>query len=286
MVAEVLDLNDTIKLLAGDRPERFAHEAAIRLFQFKVWMYTADVAEFESSRIAGLVAAARFLRDLSPKHHVFANLTRREAYGSGQLVKLLRDPDFGSLFDSIIAEYGGWSALAEVMNGPRFDEQISYARAGAKIVAEMVSYQFRYRDHGGMDSQLANNSHARFFVYKKTPRVPGKSSKQQWSRFKASSIFLYVNETHDFKFFPPTFATDNFAGSLTRAAANRPLIKKFLGFCSYVASRLIKDHQVFEDQSDMLVRIKERRPTTAALSAQELNLMESYDSEYQKMRDS
>src|SRR4051795_3065185 len=68
-----IDLASVIRLLIGERPERFPYERAIRLFQLRVWFLFPNEGLVE---MAGLTAATRILEHISDD--VFAADTEAE----------------------------------------------------------------------------------------------------------------------------------------------------------------------------------------------------------------
>jgi hypothetical protein len=136
---------------------------------------------------------------------ILAAVSLLEAMGSSrrghELKKRLSDPHYASLFDAMIGESGGWAHLAGTIKSEELDRMSAERRKAARLVADTVDYQFRYHAHGGADAQIANISHARFYLYKGRPKIGWKSSSRAWVSHKRVSIFIYVSESIDKIFF-------------------------------------------------------------------------------------
>jgi hypothetical protein len=116
----VLDLHDTVKLLAGERDERFRYERAIRLFQFRTWLLFPK-PKMTAPKVAGRIAAASFMRDVE------ADVLGRKAEGdisADSFIRVLRNPDFRNIHDRVIGKYGGLTELLYMPTPKQFDRKV------------------------------------------------------------------------------------------------------------------------------------------------------------------
>jgi hypothetical protein len=262
----MVNVKDWIDLFCGKRDELFYQERNVRWIQFQTWMCCSDDNDIVEK--AGVLSAVNILSRISPRVEMRGGVAVRQAR---QIAATLRNSPYASLYDAILAPQGGWTRL-QFTEGAEFDDALARARKDTGIVTAMVDYQFRYFDHGGSDEQLANLNHARFYIYKfRTPIIRGKLSKQAWRHHKRSSLFLYVNEKHDFGLWPSREALD-YNDFVWRTALS------FLATCAYVADQLNRLGGEFSEQHAMLASIADRiRPKTEALPQTEDELRAAYD---------
>src|SRR6266478_6936923 len=105
----ILDLNDTIDLLASEPSQRqpaFPFEREIRLYQFQTWIYFPR--DSKMLKIAGRLAATKMLERIE-KDYLASRAKRR--INSRRLEYLLENSVYRALYDAVIARYGGWTRL-------------------------------------------------------------------------------------------------------------------------------------------------------------------------------
>ena len=174
------------------------------------------------------MVASLFLEKMGPLH-LFSRKTNEQLFCAAKLAGLLENEPYQLLFDSVIARYGGWTALVRTPSLARFDKHISALRKEAHTTAKLIEYQFRYMEHGGADEKMANISHAMFFLYKGQPPIYGKTLRNRWRKHKKSSVFVYASELLGFNFYPPSIRSRGFLENLSKAAVNLKFKKNSLG---------------------------------------------------------
>jgi hypothetical protein len=278
----IIDLKDIIDLLVADishRQPAFAFEREIRLYQFQTWICFPKAPRMV--KMAGQLAAAKFLERMETEH-----LRGKKQLTATRLEHLLENQDYRSLYNTIIARYGGWTKLLRTIPPGVFDGDIQKRRGNAKTVCEMIDYRFRYLDHGGADKQQANIVHSEFYRWKdKGSPLSCKTIRSRWSDNKASAVFLYVSEELDFQFQPRRIRRGEFLERLSEEAADLQDIRNFFGTCAYVAEKIHGS-----DSDDAAVHIpasvRRLRPKTNPLSDEECERMRDYKQRYEEMRSS
>jgi hypothetical protein len=272
-----MDLNATIEMLirnpATYRPA-FPYERAIRIYQFQAWIYFPEPSMVE---LAGSLAAAKYL--ISRQYKL---LDDERPVNSTDLISLLKDKEYGKLYDATIGEYGGWSHLVHELQQLNFRDQIDRRIETVETVCEMIDYRFRYLDHDGSDKRLANISHGEFYRWKRAPKLSYKTIRERWKKNRRSAVFLYVSEKLGLRLCP-RFKALIFGGASTDATKIRR-IRRFFGICAYVSEKLREDHADIEDDVQIPKSVRRVRPTTEPLSDSDIQSMSSYRAERDTMR--
>jgi hypothetical protein len=272
-------------LVGPKRSDGFPFERELLFYQFQTWIYIPGECEDLNSEKsynlvddAGIVAAAKFLERLGQKYLGATGLARNS---SVQLVKCLNDPDYRSLYNTVLKRHGGWTALLYTPSARDIDDRLAERRKRSETVCEIIDYRFRCLDHGSADKRQANLSHGLYFRYTDSKqKLSGKTIRNRWSANRDSAIFLYVSERLGPCLFPPALGSKNFVDEITKRAVNRSEIKLFLSRCAYVGD-------VLNDAATRkrLAGIEPIRPTTNPLSQEELGRMSDYKDGIKVMRD-
>lgn len=273
-------------LIGPEDSDTFPFKRELLLYQFQTWIYIPGESEdleaeksYDLVDDAGIVAAAKFLERLGQK---YLNAKGRTRNSSVRLVKCLNDPDYRSLYNTVLKRHGGWTALLYAPSASKIDHSLVERRKRSETVCEIIDYRFRYLDHGGTDKRQGNLSHGLYFRYADTKqKLSGKTIRTRWSANKESAIFLYVSERLGPCFFPPALESKNFVDEIAKQAANQSEIKLFLSRCAYVAD-VLKD----DATRKRLAGIEPIRPATNPLSTEELGRMWNYKEGIAEVRNS
>src|SRR5436190_9339651 len=117
-------LNRAIDLLLGNREEKFEYERAIRLFQFQSWVFAPSM---DAIRCAGLIAATKIARHIEvdefvPIRNGLMNVNDVADITLDRIVDLRqKNPSYWSVYNRIIASYGGLTGLLEAPSPRGFD---------------------------------------------------------------------------------------------------------------------------------------------------------------------
>ena len=139
---------------------------------------------------AGILAAAKFLERLGQKYLTVRGIARNNSI---RLVKCLNDPDYRSLYNTVLRRHGGWTALLYTPSANEIDQSLAERRKRSETVCEIIDYRFRYLDHGGADKRQGNLSHGFHFRYANPNyKLSGKTIKNRWSANR-DSRFSYTS---------------------------------------------------------------------------------------------
>jgi hypothetical protein len=278
----ILDLNDTIDLLASESSKRqaaFPFEREIRLCQFQTWIYFPR--DSKMLKIAGRLAATKMLERIEKDYLASRGKRRITAHRLEDLLE--NSDDYRALYDAVIGRHGSWTRLLRTIPPREFDNEIRKRRKTVETVCEMIDYRFRYLEHGGLNKQEANISHSEVYVYASRKKLSGKTIRSRWSDNKDSAVFLYVSEKPDFRFYPPGIGRRAFLDTLSKEVADLPKIRRFFGACAYVAERI--DGPNSKTTTIRIPACIERvRPNTTPLSEDERLRLIDYKTKYQNMR--
>jgi hypothetical protein len=253
-----IKLQDIVRLLTGERAERFQFERAINLFQFQVWTLF-PTREFTES--AALTAATKLLewilddefgeqeelrqRTASPFSSVLINLNDRAA----EPVNITRNriPSFRAIYDSILASYGGLPALLNAHRPADLDAELQRRAENSPIVSGLIDYQLRYALTVGGDRKASTRKHAQFFVWWPTREIRGrqgqkvsgkapsvKTSNKWWKIWKNTAEFLYLTDCASFDQLPALADDDFFANNLLAVANNIDELRRFFGAYAFL----------------------------------------------------
>jgi len=277
-----LNINDTIELLTSDTRQRvnsFPYEREIRLFQLQTWIYCPDN---KIIRIAGRLAAAKFLE---AREERWLKETGRGRRGRAvTLRRLLNDVEYRDMFDAVIGAYGGWTKLLRTMTLKEFDDLLYKRKKDSETICSAIDYRFRYLDHGGLIPSEANITHGHYFRWSdRTQPISYRTISMRWQRGRESAILLYVSERHGFNFVPRDLARKNFLNGLTREAADLDHMQRFFGTCAYVAEKMNKAGALSWTVPSNIPRL---RPSTQSLSADDCQRMRDYGACRDKMMSS
>lgn len=247
-------LSGYFDLFVGSREPRFPHEREIRLFQFQNWIYFPEQGA-TGARQAGFLAATKILQRIEHK------MTRGRKNHKGKAsnyIELFQDETYAQLFDATFGlppnedEQGayGWSKLINTQSASDFDLIVFNRIAFCEPAARMIDYMYRMLVHHSKRSAEANIRRAQFFIWKdkdapKCERMLQKSLsartiRARWSTMRASAVFLYVSELHEFKFFPRDLNEAGFCKALYDEANDTNNLTDYLSTCDHVGVLLSK----------------------------------------------
>jgi hypothetical protein len=258
------DLRRTVELLIGERAERFEFERAIRLLEFQTWIYWPGT---KLANFAGLMAAALILenieddifadetelaqRQADPGEPPFIDLTDKPSATLGRINSLRANESYRGVHDYIFARRGSLETLLYCPTPETFDADVVKRREKAQIAADLIDYRLRYAQHGSVYGH-GTNRHAAFFKWWPTYDVPGRrgvtvGSKSpatktlfRWANeFQLGSIFIYLNERHDYSQIPEIGnAVGDFLRPLRAAAQDVDELRRFFGAYAYIAETI------------------------------------------------
>ncbi len=187
---------------------------------------------------ARLLASVKFLRRLERKLFKAAPA----GVSASALRKILNKKPIQRLYDHQISPLGGWTELATTMTYDDFDNELGKRLSDLDIVVDLLSFRFRYMDHGGI-KRYGNIIHGHVFRWWQgraisMPSVSRDSIQKRWKNNKLSSVFAYVAVA-----FPPQLSINpltskRFTPALIAEANNREKLRRYFGMCRYVASTL------------------------------------------------
>jgi hypothetical protein len=282
----ILNLNDAIHLLVSDSLQRklgFEFEREIRLFQFLTWIYSPTGQMFWP-KMSGRLAATKFLELMELDFLAARGAQRVTARRHRQL---LNDERYASLYNSVIAPYGGWARLFKTPSAKEFDRRLAEQYDASKVVADLIAYRVRYLEHDGRDKNGASVNRSVFFTSQSQKGEGGLSPRSIWpiwKQFKHSSIFVYLIEKQDFEFRLTRIQGATLLNELCEGAANLQTLRRFFGMYAYIAERLQHARRPFKTLivPPMVDRIP---PVTEPFSVSEQGILERYKLEYRNMND-
>ncbi|MEI8154488.1 MAG: hypothetical protein WCG92_23335 [Hyphomicrobiales bacterium] len=280
---------DIIQLLVGLRKEQFEHEAAVRLFQFRTWILSPD--DIEGIKTAGQIAASHFLENI--RRPGFYSKTNEERFSSAALTRMFENETYRRLFDTMIARYGGWTSLMDI-SAPEFEKKKKELNYHAGTTSMMMDYLFRCRDHeerSGFGKRappprlVANISHAMFYVWKSKQPISGKTLRNRWRQTKQSSVFVYASTLLRTDLYSMMWLGADVLANLTADAKNLKRNREFFAVCRWIADKI--PGELVSYHANLLPRaLTPVRPMTVPLDERAMKLMDCYDDESHKMRNS
>jgi hypothetical protein len=279
------ELSSLLDCLTSNRPEKYLDERPISLFQFQTWIYFPDDENMVDT--AGKLAAAAMLRKFERKNTNFIpGLGRRKNVSSEVLIKLLKETEYGVLYNAFFGE-DGFTKLLKPYSLDQFNKNVDERCKAAKTVSEMIDFRFRVRDQS-LDAKHSNISRSEFYRWYQHPggRLSWRTIRSRWKDNRRSAPFLYVNE----KLFGSTFSPSLFdliktPKALRQGAAKLTEVKKFVGQSLYVAEKIgadiLEEYDGFADLQLPLIR-----PETAPFRKGELAKMDDYEVKRDTMRSS
>jgi hypothetical protein len=249
-------LNRAIGLLLGNKEEKFEYQRAIRLFQFQSWIFAPSM---DAIRCAGLIAATKIARNIEvdefvPIRNGLMDLSDLPDITLDRIIDLRqRNPSYWSVYNRIIARYGGLAALLEAPSPRAFDSVMAKQETKTKVVADLVDYRLRYVLHGQGAASSANINHAIFFNWWPTHMIPGtrgvtaknksvspRTMITRWSEFEESAMFIYLHERHGFRLSPPKTDLEEgtFVDTILSAAKKLDQIRRMFGAYAYIADAI------------------------------------------------
>jgi hypothetical protein len=288
-MSRILEIEDTVELLTSDpseRPEKFSHERAIRLFQFQTWIWFPS-QKLYAPKAAGQLAAATFLHDIERERFASKGPTRKRSFVTlGRLKTLMQDEEYSGLFNGIIAPLGGWSDLRNTVDADEFSKRFNTRLARAEPIPDLVDYLLRCSQHRPEKGDIANISHAVFFRWwprreeKKwlTPRTLF----TWWKTLRPSAAFIYADQKGDFRQYPRAF-DDEFIDGLIAEAEDVAHLRNFFGHAAYVSETVPALTKVPIAFPPWLERI---RGETNAFSDSDQRAIDDYAKNYLAMSDS
>jgi hypothetical protein len=232
------DVEDAVRLLARRRAELFAHERAIRLFQFYAWMW------FPSQRLAaprtiGRLAAAILLRDIEREQiGTRANVT------VARQKKLFDDQEYRQIYNQFIAPGGGWSSLITGHSTLKDADRKLEGRykASRSIVVDLLDYRVRQLLAPNGDQAKALITHAVFFNWWPNRSTHGSPSCRTmfswWGKLQLSSIFIYLNEKLASPLRNVQLQDKDFIERITADADDEENLARFFGAYSFLKQKL------------------------------------------------
>ena len=261
-----IQLKDVVRLLIGERDERFPYERAICLFKFQLWVLFPD---HEFTHLASLTAATKILdriqdhefveqeepveRSQSPwlRAPVMINLNDRPSLTVDRICDFRNNEAFFGIFNTFIAASGGLDALLHALPPSQLDKAIRKRSENCAVVTSLVDYRLRYAQHAGTSGGASTVRHAKFFNWYPTRKIrggrgvtaAGKSvtpkTMDKWLAIWADSqCFLYVRNKLGLKQFPPEVDDGMFTEHLIKSANDTEGLKQFFGAAAFVQERL------------------------------------------------
>ncbi len=258
-------LKSTIELLVGEREEQFEFEPAVRLMEFRTWIYSPDTT---MPNIAGLMAAVLLLENIEddifadesefaqrttdPDNPPSINLTDKPNAALGRISALRSNQTYRGLHDSIFATRGTLENLLYCPSPQQFDADLEIHRDKAKIAADLFDYRLRHAQHGSAYPGYGTTRHAVFFKWwpthdvegRKGTTVEGKSPSPKtlfrWANaFQRTAIFIYLNESRGYSQIPE-FGNEagDFLRPLRAAAQDVDELRRFFGTYAYIAETI------------------------------------------------
>jgi hypothetical protein len=302
-----LDLEDSVKLLTGERKERFEFERAIRLVEFQTWIYWPRTDKPNS---AGMVASALILeaieddifcseadavqREADPDALVSVDLTNKPDATLSRISVLRNDKRYRQLHDHIFATRGGLIKLLYCPTPEEFDAEVSKRQEHVKIVADLIDYRLRHAQHGGTAGD-GNISHAVFFKWWPTHDVPSKrgvtpqnKSPTPRTLFKrsgeleCSDIFIYLNERCQYSQIPHIELVEVERTRLIPAPSDTDELRRFFGAYAYIAET-IQAHGGERPFVSVPATVPRVEISTLPFTPTELQTIDAYAKNYTKM---
>ena len=258
-------LQRTVELLIGEREEQFELERAIRLMEFRTWIYSPDT---NMPNIAGLMAAVLLLENVEddiffeeselaqrrsdPDAWPLIDLSDKPNATLGRVAALRSNETYRALHDFIFASRGSLETLLYCPSPPQFDANLESRRDKAKMAANLIDYRLRHAQHGSAYPGHRTTRHAVFFNWWPTYDIPGRkgatiqskspSTKTlfRWAReFENTALFVYLNETCGFSEIPK-FEDDvgDFSRPLRADATDVDRLRRFFGAYAYIAEAI------------------------------------------------
>jgi hypothetical protein len=282
----ILNLNEAIHLLVSDSPQRelrFEFEREIRLYQFQTWIYSPTGKMFWP-KISGRLAATKFLERME---HEFLAARGAQRTTARRHRQLMNDERYASLYNSVIARYGGWGRLFKTPSAKEFDRRLAEQYDASKVVADLIAYRVRYLEHDGRDRNGASVNRSIFFTWQSKKGERGLSPRTIWpiwKEFKHSSIFIYLIEKQDFEFGPTRIQGATLLNELCEEAANLQMLRRFFGMYAHIAERF--QHARIPIKTLIVPPMVDRiPPLTEPFSVSEQGILERYKLEYRNMND-
>jgi hypothetical protein len=302
-------LSDTVELLVGERAEWFKFERAIRLFEFRSWVYWPSDEGIRNR--AGLLAAVLMLDQIEDDIFFEEDVAAQYlAYPDGDIGVDLNDkPDptlyriqvlrknetYRRLHDFILAPRGGLQRLLRCPSPEQFNEDVKRRISIADDVCDLVDYQLRQAQHRKIQREL--NSHAIFFHVWPTFNLPGKRGVRSNERslsartlqdrtqeFKRSAIFVYLNHRAGFSQTPelssgPGYPMDDIISD----ADDLGELRRLFGAYAYIAQTI---HDAGGDLPILTIppSVQPVEVITKQFSDSELNTIAAYKDNYLKIR--
>jgi hypothetical protein len=280
------ELSSVLDCLISNRPEKYLDERAISLFQFQTWIYFPDDKDMVDS--AGKLAAAAMLRKFERKNtNVIPGMGRGKNVSSEVLIKLLKETEYGLLYNAFFGE-DGFTKLLEPYSPEQFNRNVDDRCKAAKTVSEMIDFRFRLRDHEDLDARHSNISRSEFYRWHNHPggTLSWRTIRSRWKDNRTSAPFLYVNEKLFGSVFSPSlFDLIKTPKTLRQGAAKPAEVQKFVGQSLYVAKKI--DADILEEYDGFAsLQLPLIRPETSAFRKGELAKMDLYEERRDTMRSS
>jgi hypothetical protein len=298
-------LQDIVKLLVGEREPRFEFERVIRLFEFQTWILWPGTNIPDG---AGLIVAALLLeaieeeifidesdktqREVDPDSMPSVDLSTKPPATLHRISVLRGHKAYRNVHDHIIAAHGGFTKLLYSPSPTEFDAEVLRRREKTKKIVNLIDYRLRYAQHRGADGG-ANISHAVFFEWWPTRKIPGKRGVTPmnkslspktlfswWGQLKSSAIFIYLNERHGFSQIPQIGDADlQDLKVLAKASANVDELRRFFGSYAQIAEAI--QNAGGESPSVIVPDSVSRVPVASSpFTEAELNVISQYGENY------
>lgn len=272
-------LEDIILMLVGEKEARFPPELAIKLFQLQTWVYFPEPQQ-KLWEVAGIMAACKWI-----EHY------ERQLEETDTSIPSRSDPEFVDvtfrnrnsrrLYNKFIADQGTWIRLLRAPPPGDFDALVDKREDSSVAVAQMIAYRFRYLDHGGSDTNLANISRGMAFVY---PDFSGKTLRARWAENKPTAAFVYIDQRFKLNFRPRRIDDDDFVSDLTEEVKCPNYFRNYFGQVKYVTEVL--QHAGFKDQRcSFPSSLPAIRPVTDPLTPEGILSPEKYKEIAKEIRD-
>lgn len=235
------DLQRAVKLLTSDNNDE--------VFLKAVWIY-----EFQVALLYPKFLALGGPTDTSIRHQELRSarllaamalmdyLDRKEIPGKPKKLQIARrDREFRRLYNRVIVPAGAWRSIKHTPASQDFHKLLETRKEAAYWAAKVVDCSYR---HSKLNlARKTSSTMARFIVWKSSHYNYGKSEntlQSQWTKYKASALFLYLQQYFGSEFSLPNVSGRGFAERLIKLAAKPHVLRSYFATYSAIRNHLSK----------------------------------------------
>jgi hypothetical protein len=228
------DLDETVKLLLGQRKEEFRHERVIRLFQLQIWIWCPGDASLAEN--AGKLAASIILSDLEDQ--MFPHMGRLRM-PMERFKVLSKSTEYRKLFDEVIAPGLGWSSIVgKAFRSENIDKRIADRSRYGQMIADLIDYRLR-AVLNGRTKREANITRAVFFNWWPGRKKPSPRRRfDLWGQLQQTSAFIYLIEKQGYPMRPPKVNEDEFFYHLLHPPISKAKLRTFFSKYAFIIDKL------------------------------------------------